>query len=406
MAARAEALKNAAARKEYGNLPAGTAQDSKRARENLERLRRPGCVAVLADLYPGLFGGPASQLFKCLTAVKICMELDRHAMPAVPVCMVRREIPCGFPRSSARLLDGEYEICSYALDQDADPDLPIGDVILKLLDRVEASANFDPETVRILRSCYRPEATLTGATSRLIPALLQEWGVVVADPLSIRLPGGRFARTAPGTDLAEPALRYAALPVAAVVLDSFEAEAFAAALPRIREHGLPVPAPWPRASASLCDRRSRRILDRYGLVPGDLFEGADAVVERLSGMMPRDVPEALRGLKEETLAAVAGLHALPAAAGRRLHAAGSGGERIVFQLDRLRERFETARAEKDRILRRQVRRVCNFLAPDRNVQESEMACIQWPLRYSLAGLRSVYEKLDIMNPEHQLVEMD
>ena len=112
-------------------------------------------------------------------------------------------------------------------------------------------------------------------------------------------------------------------------------------------------------------------------------------------MLPNSASEKLESLK---LAVEAQLGALVYA--------GSCKEKIVYQLEKLREHFEAARATKQQALRRQMRKACNFLAPNGRVQDMELAGIQIPLRYSRAGLRSLYGKLDILKFEHQLISMD
>jgi hypothetical protein len=58
------------------------------------------------------------------------------------------------------------------------------------------------------------------------------------------------------------------------------------------------------------------------------------------------------------------------------------------------------------MVRRQISRTCNALAPNGRIQERELGGIQMLLRYSCAALRPLYEKLDILSREHQLIAMD
>jgi bacillithiol synthase len=51
----------------------------------LDRLARPGTVAVVTGQQVGLFSGPAYTIFKALTAVRLADHLNRQGICAVPV---------------------------------------------------------------------------------------------------------------------------------------------------------------------------------------------------------------------------------------------------------------------------------------------------------------------------------
>jgi len=59
--------------------------------ELLERLARPGTVAVVTGQQVGLFGGPAYSIYKALTAVKLAETLTARGIEAVPVFWLATE---------------------------------------------------------------------------------------------------------------------------------------------------------------------------------------------------------------------------------------------------------------------------------------------------------------------------
>src|SRR3984957_15948101 len=58
---------------------------------SLEKLARPGVVAIVPGQQVGLFSGPAYTVYKALTAIKIARELDSLGIPAVPVFWLATE---------------------------------------------------------------------------------------------------------------------------------------------------------------------------------------------------------------------------------------------------------------------------------------------------------------------------
>lgn len=377
-----------------------------RTRENLQRLQRPESVVVLTNFYPGLFGGPAFQLFKCLTTIKICEELARHKLQAVPVCWISGEMPRAFSRWSIRILNNESEICSLDLEnQELGDPLPAGriEALLALIEE-SGRGDYDTEVLEILRSSFSPEITIAGACARLVAALMKEWGLIVLDPHSLDLEDAGF--TGALSALPASVLQCSLLPVIATVIDPFEVDAFTGAQSFLRDRNLVGPIAWPQASATVLDSRSRRILDRYGLDLKRLYAGADAIIPGILDAMPRGASEKLGKLKLETEERIAALNALCPGDGTLRGVADSGREKIIFQLDRLKENFETACNRKAERVRRQISRTCNTLAPNGRIQERELGGIQMLLRYSCAALRPLYEKLDILSREHQLIAMD
>jgi uncharacterized protein YllA (UPF0747 family) len=190
------------------------------------------------------------------------------------------------------------------------------------------------------------------------------------------------------------------------VIDPYEVHSYIKAQQDFEAFKQKQPMAWPQASATVLDVRSRRTLERYNLDLCQLYSGERDIIERFVAEMPHGASGKLFDLKQETEDRIARLSGLNSAGGDFRKAADSARNKIVFQLGRLRESFEAARKRKQETISRRIHRACNLLAPNGRIQERELAGIQLPLQYSRVGLRSLYEKLDILSLEHQLISMD
>src|SRR5512140_2686048 len=57
----------------------------------VEKLSRPGAVAVVTGQQVGLFSGPAYTVYKALTAARIAKRLTEKGVPAVPIFWLATE---------------------------------------------------------------------------------------------------------------------------------------------------------------------------------------------------------------------------------------------------------------------------------------------------------------------------
>jgi uncharacterized protein YllA (UPF0747 family) len=416
---RANAIHNRIAQNEsFRNLVDVIVNDLGQAPDSIQRLLQPGSVAVTAHLQGSLLGGPISQILKCLTAILVCEELAKYGIAAVPVGWLDEAALSAFSMASIQLLDKESELHCLQLQKPEttgfalhDP-LP-GNQIESLLSQIEnlGQGTFDIETLNIIRSVYVPEATLSSASANLLTALMKEWGMVIlnaaAPPIQSILT--RACASICGraeTNVAPFLIQSLVLPEIACVIDPYEIQAYERILPLFAEYSLPKPMIWPQCSATLLDARNRRMLERFGLSLDQLYSGEEAIAGRIRDSIPLSATEKLEILKSEIAARMDEVRDLDLAESEFTKTADICEEKIIFQLQKLLDRYTNARERQEQVANRQIHKLCNFLAPNRRMQERELGGIQIPLRYSLAGLRSLYGKLDIMKFEHQLISMD
>jgi hypothetical protein len=131
-------------------------------------------------------------------------------------------------------------------------------------------------------------------------------------------------------------------------------------------------------------------------------------MEYVREMLKSDVPVRLQKLREETGAVLDELKtAVFAARGERserIHL--SRAARIIYQLEKIQRHSSEALTNKEKAAERRICKACDFLAPLGRRQKDALGGAQIPLYYGRAGLRGLYERLDITTQNHQLIEMD
>lgn len=332
--------------------------DPRRLGEAADRLRRSdgalpdGALAVVAHIRPGRFGGPVSEWLQCLTAVRVAAELSARGWRSKAVIGLRPDAAGAGCRPAPLLVDARGGL-----------------------------RTIDPAALELLADALGVVPPREGA----------------------RLPGfllGRLLGEDNAVVLPSPAA--AALP-AVVEVVGFEDLAGPAGTGRPGGTG---PLLWPRASATLIDGRSRRTLDRYALGPADLFAGEEAAVAAVLGRMRTPVPGLLEELRGEVLRALPEAGAAAGTADRFPKVRDSVRKRVLYQLDKVRRQCLLALSVQEAAARRRVRRACHTLAPGGRTQEEALGGLWIPLRFSPAGLDRLRERLELLSPEHQWIEMD
>ena len=84
----------------------------------------------------------------------------------------------------------------------------------------------------------------------------------------------------------------------------------------------------------------------------------------------------------------------------------SSRSRMLYQIQKLRERAVAAQALRREIMMRQIARACDALAPGGALQEDRIAAAHFLVRYSAKILQVVYDRIDVWTHEHQIVRID
>jgi uncharacterized protein YllA (UPF0747 family) len=389
-------------------------------------------VAVVANFYASLFGGPVSQILKCLTAIKICEELKQQGIAASPVCWIHSSPPPGFSSHALQILDRDFQIRQLEFEDALSPSRI--EEMLAEIERIGAGS-FDEETLELLKRSFNPKGTLSSSNAQWIASLMKQWGMTVWDSESPEMQNAwNKARTAvldqyeliqsvmkkQADELAHmgyPAnsqnssipsflMQSLSLPVVAFIADPQEIYEFAKVAPVCEALAGMQPLIWPRCSATIINSRSQRTLERYKLSFPQLFSGETSIMKFVKKSVTNKAPEILRTLKAEADACLLETGLLESQDKKFSKIRERCREKILYQLEKLHRHSAGAVSVKEQTAMRKIHRACNFLAPNRRLQETELGGIQIPLRYGRAGMQALYEKLDIRNLEHQIIELE
>ncbi|MEP6703488.1 MAG: bacillithiol biosynthesis cysteine-adding enzyme BshC [Acidobacteriota bacterium] len=163
---------------------------------HIELLRRADTVAVLSGQQAGLFTGPLYTIYKALSAVRMAECLRGRGMNAVPIFWAATEDHDFDEISKAFLLDSNSGEVAFKLDRSVDEmGVPVGEIAIADPFAVNLQAGLDqlPETEftaelrKELAAIWAPGQSLGVAFCSHIQRLFQKHGLVVVDPLDIRL---------------------------------------------------------------------------------------------------------------------------------------------------------------------------------------------------------------------------
>jgi bacillithiol biosynthesis cysteine-adding enzyme BshC len=164
--------------------------------DNIRRLRSTGSVAVVTGQQVGLFTGPLYTLYKALSAVKLAACLTARGTEAVPVFWMATEDHDWEEVQSAQIIACDGRLADINVPRELHTEgTQVGGVILdasvesatKRLFDLLPSSEFLPDLERLVRESYQPGRTFGEAFARMLTALTNSYGLVLLDPMDVRL---------------------------------------------------------------------------------------------------------------------------------------------------------------------------------------------------------------------------
>jgi len=157
---------------------------------NLERLEK-GAVVVVSGQQAGLFSGPAYAVYKAIAAVRIAKELTEKGIEAVPVFwMATEDHDLDEVRHASFFSEGKlftFELPAGAGGGAPVGRIPLGSSVERAAEEAAGLLGDGREIAAMVRECYRPEETYAGAFGKLFARLLGGSGLILLDPLDLRL---------------------------------------------------------------------------------------------------------------------------------------------------------------------------------------------------------------------------
>jgi bacillithiol synthase len=421
------------------------------AAENTQRLLEDGASVVLASQIPGFMGGSLAKFLKCLTAVRLAGELTARGVPSVPVCWLESEDQRDKTQESVNLLDPDGKLRGLVL-QGSDsngqatavpPDgrRQVDEFFRELESLLQDFHDF--QTFEVFRQIYGSGLPFPAANGRVLTTLLGELGLVVLSPedsmleslleakpnlielksnkinelldarrQKLELAGygcqtqhlkveelNRFARMS--------LLKSSILPVVVMIADPCELESLGLVSPIYAEANVSMPNIWPRSSMTILDGKMRKILEKYQITIADLLLGREAALQKTG--LHETVQNGLRcfeRLSSDLAAGIDGLEALAAVDDRLRGDLKSAREKMLYQVEKLRERFITAGHLRIEAAERHLDRLSSCLAPQNDLQENVLSMYYFLMRHSRMIISLVCSSIDLSKPEHQTLFVD
>lgn len=419
---------------------------SETALRNIDLLMDPRTRVVVCSHSPEMLGGPLSNMVQALSAVKLAEALAGQGVPSIPLLALDASSASVDAEDPVGILDQSSTF--RALGRECVMDESGGE----RLHWVIPGAGPARERLRDIPLLRRPlEGTgdWREAWGRIIAALAGEQGLVVVDPAHPEwreLARDLFQELGSAADLAEAlsvrhgelhSAGYAAgpaglqkmrlldgmpeapgfplslllfdslLPVGAVVLHPAQFAQYALVKPILERSGSSLPPAWPRASISLVDARTRKIMRKNEIGLADILREGAMLAESLAAAEDeRLVSTGISRLEGALNSRISDVLSLSGAGGSAAEAIRDAEKRIEFQLDKLRRRFHASFAERRGVVRRQMMRVINTLVPGERLQEDSIWGLHFVLNYSPAVLDRMRDNIDVLRFEHRMIDVD
>ncbi len=161
----------------------------------------------------------------------------------------------------------------------------------------------------------------------------------------------------------------------------------------------------PRFSATLVDARAQRLLDKYELSLADVLHGPEYTLELIAERsLPSDLQESFDDAEKSIDGALAKImKSIQTLDPTLLGAAERAGNKMRYQLKRLRARAANAEVRQNEIIARHAAHLSASLFPHKQMQERVIAGASFLARYGVTLLDALHAATERGCPEHQVI---
>jgi bacillithiol synthase len=275
------------------------------------------------------------------------------------------------------------------------------------------------EQTRLMRAAgYEPQIELRPGFLTLFHQEPARHAITVAgDRLELKGSGRRFTRAELAARLAEtpeaftpnavlrPLFQDTLFPSLAVVLGPSETAYFCELTLAYRRMDVPMPLIVPRASLTVAEEKTERLMRKLDLdLPRLLARGDRAVDDVVGRLIPGALTERIASARGRILEAWRGILEQIDALDPTLHpTAALGSARSAGQLDFVERKVMKAMRRRNDFLAGQVRRLVAELAPRGGLQERTHCALPLLARHGARALEQVLDAIDPMAAEHRLL---
>ena len=226
-------------------------------------------------------------------------------------------------------------------------------------------------------------------------------------PQELRMQLERHPETLSANVLLRPIMQDALLPTVAYVGGPSELAYMAQAGAVYHRILGRMPVMLPRASITILDGVSHKLLSKYGLTLVDVLSGKQALRDRMAArLLPSDLSESFR---KATVHLDADLHAIQASLANLdrtlVDAAAHSASKMHYQLSTLEHKAATAVQHRTDQIERDALRLENNLFPAKTQQERLYSGISLLSQYGQGFLHELYEHIPRYASQHQLMEL-
>jgi bacillithiol biosynthesis cysteine-adding enzyme BshC len=215
---------------------------------------------------------------------------------------------------------------------------------------------------------------------------------------------GRAEQLSPNA-LLRPVVQDYMLPTVAYVGGPAEVAYFAQSQVIYAELGRPMPVVVPRASATLLDARSAKLMGRYGLALPDFFQGEEPVRERIARtLVPSELAARFEGTKTASAQALDSLGASLTAFDPTLAAAlATSRRKIAWQLAKIERKAAREALRRNERASGDAAWLNGLIYPARHLQERFYSILPFLARYGPGLMERLRSELTLDSTGHRVI---